>query len=172
MFTSFFPPWVMNLRYLAAVYFKVVLFVWCHLGWMCILKWLGCLVSQKDDQTTSQFFRHARGEMVLVDCQTPTKNFKNVSRRVKPIHVPCKREFCTCKTRGVRIDVPQHTFCWQFETVNSRFWLVNILLRKIKTQLLWWKTTTTTTTTSKTFFMNGFIDPSCSMLQTLEGRRK
>ena len=40
------------------------------------LEMTSCLVSQKDDQTTSQFSRHATGEMILVELSNPNKKFQ------------------------------------------------------------------------------------------------
>ena len=80
-------------------------------------------------------------------------------------------------------------FHWQLETINSRFWLVNILLRKfdtsskkemkmIKTQILWCKTKKKKmpqkyiNALSNIVLWTHPIDPWCNMLQTLEKTEK
>ena len=79
-------------------------------------------------------------------------------------------------------------FRWQFENTNSRFWLVNTLLRKfetlskkeikmIKTQILWWKTTKKYQKSIYKHIVAFFTqtrptEPWCNMLRTLERQRK
>ena len=85
--------------------------------------------------------------------------------------------------RGKFLVVLSIQFHWQLETTNSRFWLINILLRKFdtlsekemkitKTQIMWWKNKKMPKKFKKVlsniFLWTGHTDPWCKMLQTLE----